>query len=230
MPVKYIAVVKGAREVSLAGAADYEFWKSRLEPERLVPVQINNAAEVLLSAVELKWMGVRFSELSLSMRVHEVDEPGKAGIYLASAFNTSKMFSFIERHWFHTPYRHAQVHVSAREPWSFQLTDNAETILQAVRHVNTAPTKCETAWEGAIYLPNRRAGSRAHFEVFFARLSGPTEIAPYDGAHDFIQLAASKHDPIFQSLSDSSFTAIEWRVRSNATHARSKTYKRGIVP
>lgn len=230
MAIKYIAEIKGGREVTLIGTADYEYWKDALVREQLAPVQISNRAELLLSAVELTWMGVRFRELSVSISVQEVNEPAKTGVYLAAAFNTSKVFSFIERHWFHTPYRHAQVSVSMRDRWSFQLTDHANTILQAKRLGTTTPKECDTLWEGAIYLPKRKSGAQKRFEVFFAKLSGRTEIAPFKDSLDLIQLAASKRDPILQSLSDSRFTGIEWRVRSNATHARSKTYERGCVP
>ena len=230
MPVKYIAVINGGREVSLYGTAGYDYWKARLARENLVPIQTSNGAELLLSAVELKWMGVRFSELSVSISAKEVGDTGKAGIYLASAFNTSKVFSLIERNWFHTPYCYAQVNVTTQTPWSFQLSDGANTILQARRHATVAPKECETGWKGAIYLPSRGRGPRQHFDVFFASLSGVTAIAPFDDSYDRIDLAAAKHAPIIQLLIDSGFTAREWRVRSNATHARSKTYKRGFVP
>jgi hypothetical protein len=229
MQQKYIAEIHGAHEVSLRGTADYEYWKDRLAHEELAPIRIHDRAQILLSAVELKWMGVRFSELSVSISVHEIDDPTKSGIYLAAAFNTSKLFTFFERHWFHTPYHHAQVNVIACEPWSFQLTDGEGILLKARRHGMTQPTETHTAWEGPIYLPHRPVAARKRFQVFFARLSGATEIVPFDSSQDSNQLAPSKRNPIFQSLLDSRFTAIEWRVRSNATHARSKTYNRGVV-
>jgi hypothetical protein len=230
MPVKYIAEVQGGREVALNGTADFQYWKHVLAPQGLAPTQCNNQAEIVLSAVELKWMGVRFSELSVAICVHEANEPEKAGIYLAAAFNTSRMFSFIERRCFHTPYRHARVSVSTHAPSSFQLTDDANTILQAERHGTTAPEERDNAWQGAIYLPSRITRAQKRYEVFFARLSGRTQITPFEDSLDLIQFAVSKRDPIFQLLIDSRFTGVEWRVRSNATHARSKTYKRGCVP
>jgi hypothetical protein len=88
---------------------------------------------------------------------------------------------------------------------------------------------CDNVWEGAIYLPDRKTTSQRHPEVFFARLSGATEIAPFEESRDVIQMAASKRDPVFQSLIDSNFTGTEWRVRNSAMHARSKTYKRAVL-
>lgn len=230
MPVKYIATVKGGREVALVGTADFGYWTDALHVERLNPVRINERAEILLSAVALKWMGVRFCELSVAIAVHENDQPSKAGIYLASAFNTSKVFSLFERNWFHTPYRCAQVKVSTRKPWSMQLSDGNCTMLQAERHGISAAKVCDTSWEGTIYLPHRGAPAQRRLEVFFARLCGATEIAPFERERDVVQFSVSKRDPVIQSLVDSRFTGIEWRVRSNATHARSKTYDRGVLP
>jgi hypothetical protein len=93
----------------------------------------------------------------------------------------------------------------------------------------TSAKVSDTSWEGTIYLPHRGAAKRQRFEVFFARLCGATEIAPFENARDSVRFTVSKRNPIIQSLIDSRFTGIEWRVRSNATHARSKTYKRDML-
>jgi hypothetical protein len=230
MHVKYIAQVKGAREVTLIGSSAYKYWAQALARERLVPVATGNRAAVRLSGVELTWMGIRFRELSISIAVHEVEQPERTGVYLAAAFNTSKLFSFIERKWFHTPYCHAEVNVSTQNPWSFQLDDGGDTLLRAVRHASAALNEAESLWEGSIYLPSHDSRRPNRPELFFARLHGPTQIAAFDATRDEFCLAASKTHPILQSLIDSRFTGVEWRVRSNATHARSKTYKRGSVP
>jgi hypothetical protein len=230
MAAKYIADIKGAREMTLIGAANYEYWQRQLSPEVLVPVKLNNCAEVLLSAVELKWMGVRFRELSVSISVHDANRPSEAGLYLPAAFNTSRVFTFFERNWFHTPYCHAQVDVSTGQPWSIQLADEGSVILQVARSGTTPPNGCHTLFEGPIYLPSRQAGSRRRFEVFFARLAGETQIVPFDAERDSLQMAESARHPILKMLIESNFTGVQWRVRSNATHARSKTYERGMSP
>src|SRR5687768_5406436 len=114
-PVKYIAVVKCAREVTVIGSAEYAYCADRLLHESLVPQKANGRAEVILSAVQLKWLGVSFREFSVSIAVRDRDEPSVNGIYLVSAFSTSRFFAFIEKHHFRTPSCHSNIDVSVQD-------------------------------------------------------------------------------------------------------------------
>jgi hypothetical protein len=51
------------------------------------------------------------------------------------------------------------------------------------------------------------------------------EVYPFEPTTDTLVLP-SKHDPVWDRLGDSRFTGREWRIRENATHAKSKTYQR----
>jgi hypothetical protein len=87
-----------------------------------------------------------------------------------------------------------------------------------------APTETiDDDWTGAIYLPQRRGSSLRMF--FHARLTGPIDLTPFAATSADWNLQPSPHQPAIQWLIDSRFTPIEWRVRPNATHARSKTVK-----
>ena len=225
-PVKFIATVNGAREVTLIGAADYDYWANRLLPDDLEPERRNGRAEVILSAVQLNWMGVSFREFSVSVRVHDRDEPTITGIYLVSAFSTSRLFAFIEKHHFRTPYCHSNIDVSVQDPWSLQLFDGVHPVIKSERHSAGEVESCDETWEVRIFLPNGARGARPSDKLFFAKLSGATQIARFSASSDSLALTPSNQHAVVQSLVDSGFTGSEWRVRSNATHARSKTYRR----
>jgi hypothetical protein len=225
-PVKYIAVVKGAREVTLVGSAEYNYWADRLLHDNLVPQKVNGRAEVILSAVQLKWMGVNFREFSVSISVHDRAEPSIDGIYLVSAFNTSRMFAFIEKHHFRTPYCHSNIDVSVQDPWSLQLFDGVRPVIKSERRSECDVESCDETWEVRIFLPNSARGDKPSDKLFFAKLSGATQIARFSASSDSLALTPSNQHVVVQSLVDSGFTGREWRVRSGATHARSKTYRR----
>jgi hypothetical protein len=223
--VKYVAEIHGAREVTLVAAADLAYWKDRLQGEGLFPHDNNGRAELLLSAVALKWMGIKFNELSLSvMASHREDGSSRDGYYLIRAFNTSRLFSFCERVLFHTPYHRAGADVRAESPFSFRLTDGAETVLHAER-LETTPARDERedVWEGPIFLPGKTAATPG--KQFFARLGGRTAIYPFS-SRDVLKVRPSGRHAVFQWLLHSHLAGVEWRVRGHATHARSKTYNR----
>src|SRR5690348_9916827 len=103
--VKWAAQVAHVREVSLLGTADLAFWKDRLLKEDLQPAESDGQAQLLIIAANLKYMGIRFRELSFSVLVSRLE----AGVqqdaaYLVRAFNSSRPFAFCERVFFSTPY------------------------------------------------------------------------------------------------------------------------------
>lgn len=67
--VRYIATIAHVREVNLVGSADLAFWQNQLCSENLFPYNDDGKAELLISATELVWMGVRFREWTLSITV-----------------------------------------------------------------------------------------------------------------------------------------------------------------
>lgn len=219
MLVKYIATVEGVRDITLIGTADYDYWTDQLEHEHLIPFKRNGCAEVWICAARLRWKGVRFSELSVSLRVGiEGDD-----VLLISAFNTSRLFTWFERRCFHTPYRRAVMDVDATSLRSFALHDGKDVSIRAERLSGPPVETRNDAWEGRIYLPSiGRAKSGQRF--FRASLSGTSSITPFQAATDSLVLHATPSHSIASQLIDSHFRGIEWRVRNDATHARSKTF------
>jgi hypothetical protein len=230
MPVKYVAEIKNIREICLVGSADFQFWKTHLGQLRLSPTNFAGHARVLISAVKLKWMGIAFEELSI---VIPIDPPnsgppdsGTHSLYLVSAFSTSRLLAWCERTFFQTPYEHAQISLQAEQPWSFELGDGSLSTI-VVQSQRAAPTETiEDDWSGSIFLPTARQVSNRKF--FCAKLSGPVQVAPFAAtaaaAPAQFKLQPSHQQPAIGLLVDSHFAPIEWRVRPNATHARSKTF------
>jgi hypothetical protein len=220
MPVKYIAEVNNVREICLVGSADLEYWKAHLAQLQLLPINFAGHARVLVSVVKLKWMGIAFEELSIAIPI-DPPESSTNSIYLVSAFSTSRLLAWCERTFFQTPYEHAQISMQAQQPWSFELRDSTRSTL-AVQCQRTAPTATvEDDWVGSIFLPPARRSSRRKF--FHAKLIGPVQLAPFAATSAEFKLQPSLEQPAIGLLVDSQFSPIEWRVRPNATHARSKT-------
>ncbi len=218
--VRYVAEIKGVREVTLVGAADWDYWRRRLETERLFPYRGARGAELTLSATSLRWMGFRFRELVLAVAVSgREDGSTRDGVFLAGAFNTSRMLAFCERAFFRTPYRHAEVTMTADDPVAFQLEHGGKKALHARRADGGPVATVDEQWEGPIYLPGRG-------ERFFARLGGETAVYPWAAGRDVLELTPSSDACPVRALVDSGFGGVEWRVRRKALHARSKTYPR----
>jgi hypothetical protein len=221
MHLKYVAEIKDVREICLVGCADLEFWKTHLGPLQLVPTNFAGHARVLVSVVKLKWMSIAFQELSVAIPIDPPDA-STPSIYLASAFNTSRLLAWCERTFFQTPYEHARITMHAEQPWSFELRDNtlATLVVQCQRAAPTATV--DDDWTGCIFLPPARRSSKRKF--FHAKLSGAVQVAPFAATSAEFKLQPSMQRPAIGLLVDSHFAPSEWRVRPNATHARSKTF------
>src|SRR5262249_1344994 len=107
--IRYVAHIQGAQEVTLAGAADWGYWKGQLARVGLFPYRVNGRAELHLSATALRWKGLRFHELVVALGVSGRDGSSRDGAYLFAAFNTSRMLAFCERVFFRTPSQHGNV-------------------------------------------------------------------------------------------------------------------------
>lgn len=221
MAVKYVAEIKNVREVCLVGSADFEFWATHLGKMRLSPTSFGGAARVFISVVKLKWMGIAFEELSIAVPIDSPDASTES-VYLVSAFSTSRLFAWCERMLFQTPYEHAPITMEAEQPWSFELRDDAvPTISVQCRRVAPVET-IEEDLSVSIFLPTANQGFDR--KLFYAKLSGSTQVAPFEATGGEFRLRTSVQQPAIQLLVDSRFTPIEWRVRPKATHARSKTF------
>lgn len=220
MPIKYIAEIKNLREICLVGSADFDFWINRLAGLRLTPTNYDGHAQIFISAVKLKWMGIAFEELSIVIPIDPPDSSTRS-IYLISAFSTSRALAWCERNFFQTPYEYAPITLRAEQPWSFKLRDNNCTTL-AVQCQSTIRTEAiDDDWIVSIYLPPVRQNAQRKF--FHAKLSGEVQRASFAATSAQFNLQPSIDQPAIQLLIDSQFAPVEWRVRPNATHARSKT-------
>ena len=201
--------------------------------EDLLPSQSGGQAQLLIIASNLKYMGVRFRELSFSVLVSRLE----AGIqqdaaYLVRAFNSCRPFAFCERVFFSTPYYHGDVRVSASLPASMHVVNKGEVVFAAEMGADASALAREPSrsgddgWEGPVFLPasRRRAGRQG--KLFVARLRGYTRTYPFLPGTDSVALRPSPDSEFLQTLRDSHFVAKEWIVREDARHAKSKTYKR----
>jgi len=51
-PVKFVAALKGVREVSLLGTADLPYWRQVLAKEGLVATERDGAAQIMVVAAD----------------------------------------------------------------------------------------------------------------------------------------------------------------------------------
>jgi hypothetical protein len=232
-PVKWAADVAHVREVSLLGTADLAFWRDRLLKEDLIPAESDGQAQLLIVAAEMKFMGVRFRELSYSVRVCPQEEGNRQdGAYLVHAFNSRRFFAFCERVLFSTPYYHGDVRVSASFPASIHLVKKGDVAFRAEMRADIpAPARepsrrGEDGWEGPVFLPESRRGKGRLGNLFFVRIRGHTQSYPFLPALDSVTFKPTPDSQVLQAFLDSHFVAKEWAIREDATHAKSKTYRR----
>ena len=234
--IKWAAELAHVREVSLLGPADLTFWRDRLRKEDLVPTERDGRAQVLIIAVEARFWGVRFHELSFAVLVSRHEEGTQQdACYLIRAFNSRRLFAMCERVFFSTPYYHGDVRLSASFPASIRLVETGEVIFQAEMQAGgftpaREPLRCgEDGWEGAVFLPDHGRGKGRQGNVFFARIRGHTRTYPFLPSKDAMTIRPSPDSGVLQALIDSRFVAKEWAIRADALHAKSKTYKRAAV-
>lgn len=235
-PAKYVAEITQVKEITLLGSADLAFWKDHLSKENLLPADCDGKAQVVISAIDAKYMGVRFREFCVSVYAcrHEgAVQPD--GFYLAQAFHSSRVLALIERLWFSTPYSHGQIDVTLTPCPAIRLYDGNDPAFVAQMTADDSTSKRalmrsgDECWEGPIFLPSGARSANPRRNVFFARLAGVLHAYPFDPAADVLTLKPSPGMPVLQWLVDSRFIGKEWTIRESATHARSKTYKREMA-
>jgi hypothetical protein len=149
--------------------------------------------------------------------------------YLAQAFNSSRLMAWAERRLFQCPYDHSAIHVDAATPL-IDVRHNRRPLFRAqMPQLREPSARGDEKWAGPVFLPPLATRQKAGGPLFFVAFSGEQAAYPFVPSTDSIEITPSSDHPVFQWLCDSNFTATEWRIRANATHARSKTYRRGVV-
>jgi hypothetical protein len=217
---QYIAVIPHVQEVIVVGAADLNFWRAHLQRADLFPFNANGNAQITVSATQFKWSGLCARELVISLAVcKRATEDARDGAYLIHAFNASRVLAFAERAFFQTPYAWGDTKINAHLPASVAFDDGAGARLRAQMLGASARLRvANELWEGTVFLPDAR-------NIFFGKLGGQTQVYPFAATDEF-EIQTSNRAPVFEWLTESRFTPQEWWVRTDATHARSKTFKR----
>jgi hypothetical protein len=231
--VRYVAEPTHVREVTLQGSADLSYWRSRLMNEELAPAEHGGKAKILIVAASMTYMGIRFTELSISVRVTARETPAHVNaVFLIHAFNSSRMLALTERAFFRTPYSYGDCRVSTSSPVSIRLIKDRQALFQAVMSAapsaaNRAPSRQgDESWEGPIFLPTGSRLPASRGRVFFGRLKGYARVYPFMPETDLVSIMPSPHADVLQALIDSEFIGEEWMIREDGTHARSRTYRR----
>jgi hypothetical protein len=223
--IRWVAELSHVREVSLYGTADLAYWTDQLAPHDLRPLGREGKASLLIIAVEGRFRGVRFRELSFSVAV-DVGRSAHAreGAYLVQAYNSSRFFAWCERTFFSTPYSAGDVAVAAADPVSVELRLGAGTVFRVARTgALAAAAAVDGGWDGIVFLPSTQLEKD---RSFYARVRGATTTLPFDPASDTIEINADPAAPVLRSLLNSRFAPTQWQLRPDATHAKSTTYSR----
>lgn len=234
-PRKYIAQLQHVREISLVGVADLERWTEHLHGEGLTPAVDAGRAQIMISGIASKFMGVPFRELVMAVfTTHTAGSDQRDGAYLLHAFNSSRLLAWSERTLFSTPYVYSQVDVAIGPPATLDVREAGQQLLSVnlggdpVNSGELLPANDEL-WEGPIYLPSSPGTRPSLRQVFFARLGGFTRSYAFDPARDSLTLNPSASAPVLQWLLETGFVATQWSIRDDAHHARSKTFRRSSV-
>lgn len=226
--IRYVAEPKHVREVSLIGTGDFGFWSDFLKPEKLLPVRWCDAAQMVVVAAEMIYLGIRFTEVSFSVRVVLAGEGSQEGFRFLHAFTSNRVLAWCERAMFATPYTGAECQVSVQSPLLVRVRAKSGFVFRAEMSplARAAMREGEESWEAPVFLP---PGGAAHnSRLFFGRLSGHTVVYPFSSG-DSVSLDGSSGGGVLRPLVDSGFSAKEWVVRADAEHGKSKTYRRTDV-
>lgn len=219
--IRYSAEIEHVQEVTLAGTADRDFWQQQLQPYGLRAYAPTGAAQLVISASALRWRGFRFRELIVSIatcadaRATEADS-----FFLAQGFSSSRLLAWAERRVFTTPYSWAETRLDVVRP-QMETQLRGQVLFQARMGQQVPATRSDEAWRGRVFLPGVPAAPR---RFFYVALSGAQAICPFAANSDTFEIAPDVAAPMFQQLRASQFTPTEWRIRTDATHARSQCY------
>ena len=228
--IRWAAQIEGVGELSLLGSADAPYWRSRFAGTSLEVAEVDGRAQILLIAARLRFAGVSFREVSISVFVSRVlHDRMQTGAFLLQTYNSNRLFAFCERTLFSTPYNYGRVDVAAEIPGAVTVDVGRRCILDlhfaadstdgGERPIATG----DAGWEGPVFLPGRRPQDDAR-RYFAAKLHGLTHASPFLPDRDRCELLPGPTDEAVQSLVDSNFSPRQWSLRANAFHAKSKTY------
>lgn len=217
---KFVAIVNDVKELRLIGNANLDFWNKQLADKPYQPFDNNGFAEITVAATELVWKGFRFNEWTIFLTLAGRNNPIKeAGVLLLHAFNSNRFFAFCGRTFFFTPYYFGKINLQENRPCSMNVWTNNQLVFKAeMSETKRTINEKDEHWEGAVFLPNAQ-----NEKYFIAKLSGKSKVCPFNES-DKIELNSDEKYSIFEQLIKSNFTAKEWHLRSNAFHAKSKTY------
>jgi hypothetical protein len=225
--IQYVAEIDHVHEVSLRGEALVQPWAAELAEIGLRPVGANDRVSMMLSATSARFRGVRFREFSISVLACE-NETGAEGWYLAHAFNSSRFFAWVERTMFATPYYFGAIEVNAMAPARVHVSAGNGSISVSMQSNSTGRQPIRSgpeAWEGPLFLPNRIKASAAKPKWFYARLSGDADVYAFAPGKDDVTIGPAPQWPALAKLAAADFQGTEWLLRTNAFHAKSRTYE-----
>jgi len=229
--MKYAAQIQNVREVALTGTADLGYWTEQLKSQGLVPVEHRGHARLLITGTNAKFGGFGFRELGVGVFA-TAEQAGShmEGLLLLHAFNSNRFFAFIERTFFSTPYYRGNVQVEV-DPVRFALIRSADDscsgrLGREGATVREAETDQPGGWSGPIFLPGMADVPHQDRKWFFAQLSGQTRTWAFQPGEDELALPHRMAEPVFAWMLESGFAGLEWTVRTDAKHGKSKTYRR----
>jgi hypothetical protein len=222
--IRYVAEVENVKEVSLVANADLRYWRELIRNEEFSPYDDHGNAELLITSADLVWKGMRSREVSVSLKICANDRNEPDGFYLLHAFNSSRVFAWIERNVFHTPYYHANIAVKTEPYPSVRVSSGSEALihLQVAERANSLSSS-EWKWLGPVFLPQIK-GARKTRKLFFARIEGSTETFSFDASKDILRFDHDGSHGIIRQLKESGIIGKEWQIRKKAFHGKSKTY------
>ncbi|MGE0610681.1 MAG: hypothetical protein AB7O62_26560, partial [Pirellulales bacterium] len=195
--VAYVADVSSVKEVSLLGTVDLELCRATLQDQGLSPVEGDGRARMVVSATDARFHGIRFREWTCGLFVRPPDgSPFAEGLYLIHAFNSLRLFAWIERNCFSTPYYHGTIEAQPSLPAGIRLSVGKRLVFEAAmssRHLARQSSDSLTqTWSGPIFLP-RQPGDHGPGKWFQALLAGETQSHAFM-AEDRLTLDASSSD------------------------------------
>lgn len=221
--IKYVAEVSPVKEVTLHGLADLAFWQVLLAAENLIPLPREGQAQLFISATEARFKGIRFRECLIGIHVQRANGQmdDMPAMFLLHAWNSLRLFAWIERTLFGTPYYPGQIEVESKSPARTKLSERGKDLISLSMHGREPAQVAEESWHGVIFLP--RKGNKPQ-QLFVAKLAGLTEQYEFEPARDSVALVGSASCPSLNRLIDSQFRSTAWHIRQTAAHTKSKTY------
>jgi len=209
--IHYMTIIEPVLEVTLLGNANTTTWKPILEAEGFHSPQTDKIP-VIISGTQAKYMGVSFCELSISLGIDE------ERFLLVHAFNSNRFFAWTERKMFRTPYYHAQITV---QPHLIVISQVENPLFEVAIHDDAKITRqADEDYQWIICLPKalRKNANMPHY--FHARLKGHT----HHYAPQLSHFNIGSSNEILSRLAKSKFELMDWSVRMQAQHSKSKTF------